>query len=157
MPSPFLLDPTQLDFSAIVADKAEILKCNPQRHEFELLDRVILLDPARGLFAGYHDVRSDAWWARGHIPGRPLFPGVLMIESSAQLASYVWSASARTGGFLGFAAVDEVKYRGPVEPPARFVLIGNVIKMTPKRTVADLQGFVDSKLVFEARVTGIPF
>lgn len=157
MPPAAFLDPASLDFSNIVADREEILRCNPQRHEFALLDAVILFDPVNARFAGYHDLRSDAWWTRGHIPGRPLFPGVLMIEAAAQLASVAWRRFTRNEGtFMGFAAVDQVKYRGPVEPPCRFVIIGSASRVTPRRTVASLQGFVDNRLVFEGSIVGIP-
>jgi 3-hydroxyacyl-[acyl-carrier-protein] dehydratase len=155
MPPPPFLDPATIDVSHIVAGREEIMAFNRQRHEFMLLDAVVLFDAEANLFAGYHDIRSDAWWARGHIPGRPLYPGVLMIESGAQLASYVYQRLTQTGLFLAFAGVDNVKYRGTVEPPARFLLVGRTKMARARRYLCELQGFVNDQMVFEAEITGM--
>jgi 3-hydroxyacyl-[acyl-carrier-protein] dehydratase len=156
MPPPTILDPTQLDFSNVVADRAAIERINPHRHEFALLDAVVLMDLQHNVFAGYHDIRPDAFWIRGHIPGRPLFPGVLMIEAAAQLASFLYHHAYPGMGFLGFTGVDAVKFRGIVEPPCRFVIIGRGKQVRPRRMICDTQGFVGTSLVFEAEITGMP-
>lgn len=156
MPPPLILDPATLDFDHILADRAAIERINPHRHEFALLDAVILCDSQRGLFAGYYDVRPDAWWVRGHIPGRPLLPGVLMIETAAQLASYQYHTHFRdAGGFLGFVGVDAVKFRGSVQPPARFVVVGRALELKRRRMICAVQGFSGTQLVFEGQITGM--
>jgi len=154
-PVPFL-DPAQLDFTQLAADRAEIQRINPHRFEFALLDGVVYLDVERGLYAGYHDVHSEEFWVRGHIPGRPLFPGVLMIETAAQLASYLYHRLFPGAGFLGFTGVDNVKFRGTVAPPCRFVIVGKAIQMKPRRMICASQGFVGSTMVFEGEITGMP-
>lgn len=156
MPPPVLLSPSELDFTHVVADRAAIQRFNQQRHEFALLDGIVLYDVERNLVAGYHDIRSDAWWVRGHIPGRPLFPGVLMIEVAAQLASYVFGRLFGDGRFLGFLGVDGVKFRGAVEPPCRLVMIGTAKLIKPRRLVLATQGFVGDAMVFEGEVAGMP-
>lgn len=155
MPPPVILDPAALNFSQLVADTHEIQRLNRQRHEFAMLDGVVHFDEETRLFAGYHDVRPDAWWVRGHIPGRPLFPGVLMIEVAAQLASFVTHKAMKHDAFIGFAGVDGVKFRGAVEPPCRFVVVGRATELRPRRTVCVTQGFVGSTMVFEASITGM--
>ncbi|MBU0717092.1 MAG: beta-hydroxyacyl-ACP dehydratase [Planctomycetes bacterium] len=144
-----------MDLTNSVADRAEIERVNPHRHEFRLLDGVVLVDLERRLCAGYHDVRPDAFWVRGHIPDRPLFPGVLMIEAAAQLASYFYHRAVPGRGFLGFVAVDRVKFRGTVQPPCRFVIVGHGTEVKPRRLICELQGFIDSTMVFEAEITGM--
>lgn len=156
MPPPVFLDPKTLDFSQVVADREAIMRGNPQRHEFQLLDAVVHCDKEQRLFAGYHDVRPDDWWVRGHVPGRPLFPGVLMIEVAAQLASFIAHFMLGDERFIGFAGVDEVKYRGVVTPPCRFVVIGQGREIKPRRIVCAAQGFVDGTMVFEGVITGMP-
>jgi 3-hydroxyacyl-[acyl-carrier-protein] dehydratase len=155
MPPPIILDPATLDYEHPLADKAEIQRINPHRHEFALLDAIVYCDSEKEVFAGYHDVRADAWWVRGHIPGRPLFPGVLMIETAAQLASFMTHYILGFEGFIGFAGVDNVKFRGAVKPPCRFVIVGRGKNVKRRRTVCECQGFVGDTMVFEAEVTGM--
>ena len=155
MPPPAIIDPSTLDFSQLIADRDEIMRVNPHRHEFMLLDGVVFCDLEQRLFAGFHDVREDAFWVRGHIPGRPLFPGVLMIETAAQLASFMTHYILGFEGFIGFAGVDNVKFRGAVTPPCRFVIVGRGTNVKRRRTVCECQGFVGDTMVFEAEVTGM--
>ncbi|MFN0134600.1 MAG: 3-hydroxyacyl-ACP dehydratase FabZ family protein [Phycisphaerae bacterium] len=156
MPPAAIIDPSSLDCSKIIVDREAIMRTNPQRHEFQLLDAIVHDDRSTSTFAGFHDVKPDAWWCRGHIPGRPLFPGVLMIESAAQLASYFYHQCYPEVGFLGFAGVDAVKFRGAVLPPARFLLVGRGLSVKPRRVIIELQGFVDNQMVFEGVITGMP-
>ena len=131
------------------------MRINPHRHEFALLHGIVHVDMETCTFAGFHDVTEDEYWVRGHIPGRPLFPGVLMIETGAQLASYLTHKVQPGGGFVGFAGVDNVKFRGTVTPPCRFVVIGRGVQVKSRRTVCEVQGFVDDTMVFEAKITGM--
>jgi 3-hydroxyacyl-[acyl-carrier-protein] dehydratase len=156
MPPPPLLDLAELDFEHPLADRAAIERVNPHRHEFALLDGVLLIDIDRKRVAGWHDVRFDAFWVRGHIPGRPLFPGVMMVEATAQLASYVYHHKFPHAGFMGFAAANEIKFRGAVEPPARFVIVGEPRQLKPRRFVCYMQGFVNNVMVYEGVLTGMP-
>lgn len=156
MPPPVILEPSSLDLNRILVTRSEITALNPQRFEFELLDAIVHVDLEGAVFAGYHDIRPDAWWTRGHIPGRPLFPGVLMIEAAAQLASYMHKRVLKTDGFLGFAGVDGVKFRGAVTPPARLLIIAHATSIKPRRTICEAQGFVDGTMVFEGEITGMP-
>lgn len=155
MPPPAILDVRSLDLSAVVADRAAILRSNAQRHEFQLLDALVHCNAETLTFAGYHDLTADAWWTRGHIPGRPLFPGVLMLEVAAQLCSYAFRTLHPQAGFVAFASADGLKFRGTVAPPARFLVIGKGLEMRPRRMVCDTQGFVNGTMVFEARITGM--
>jgi 3-hydroxyacyl-[acyl-carrier-protein] dehydratase len=155
MPPPPILDPSQIDLTRLIAGPEQIEQANPHRHEFRLLDGVVHLDQATAVYAGFHDIRPGAFWVRGHIPGRPLFPGVLMIEAAAQLASYLHYVIFPRTEFLGFIGVDAVKFRGVVQPPCRFVIVGRGKVMKPRRMVCDSQGFVDGKMVFEGEISGM--
>ncbi len=156
MPPPAIIEPQTVDFSKLVADRAAIAASNPQSFEFALLDAVVYIDKSVGVIAGFHDIRADAWWARGHIPGRPLFPGVLMIECAAQLTSFYVHHALDFKGFLGFAGVEETRFRAAVIPPARLLLMGKAIKVSVRRTIMQTQGFVDNEMVFESTILGMP-
>lgn len=156
MPPIAILDPSELDFSKIIINRDQIRERNPQRFEFELIDAVIYLNEETRVFAGYHDLKPDGWWVRGHIPGRPLYPGVLMIETAAQLCGLFAHHSQVVKSFMGFGGVDGVKFRGAVVPPARFVVVGRAQDLRPRRVVCEMQGFVNGTMVFEGTITGMP-
>jgi len=155
MPAKPLFDMSKLDVNTVVLDSDAIDELNPQRFEFKQLDAICYLDLDAGEMAGIRDVRDDEFWVRGHIPGRPLFPGALMIESAAQLVS-VYAKSATPGsGFVGFGGVEKVKFRGAVTPGDRILLIGVMVEMRRRRCVGDVQAYVGGKMVFEGTITGL--
>ncbi len=157
MPPPVILDPLGLQEAKPIVGSDEIRRLNPQRHEFALLDGILVEDLDTPVFAGFHTVMENAWWARGHIPDRPLFPGVLMIEVAAQLVSYATHRlRSDESRFFGFAAVDGVKFRRAVAPPGRFVVVAHSISVKPRRTKSQVQGFMGDVMVFEAAITGMP-
>jgi len=155
MPAKPIYDISKIDQSRIDVPKEQIEQINPHRHEFMLLDGIFFYTLEEKVIAGFRDIRDDAFWVRGHIPGRPLFPGVLMIETAAQLVSYYAQTALPQEGFLGFAGVDNVKFRGSVTPGNRLVMLGYLIDLRPRRCVADTQGWVNGKLVYEGRITGM--
>jgi 3-hydroxyacyl-[acyl-carrier-protein] dehydratase len=156
MPPPLLFDLSGVDLDRIVADKNDIRRVNPQRYEFEQLDGVVYCDLQQRIILGLRDVKPDEWWARGHLPERPLFPGVLMIEAAAQLAGYFTKKLLGDPRFIGFGGVDKVKFREVVVPPARMYILAKAVDLRPRRTICDVQELVNGRLVFEGRVTGVP-
>ncbi len=104
----------------------------------------------------YKDIGHDEFWISGHLPGRPLFPGVLMIEAAAQLASFV-SLRRLKEGFLGFVGVEAVKFRGQVVPGDRLHILAREVKIHRRRSVSEVQGLVNGQLVFEGRIIGMVF
>lgn len=153
--TPFI-DLSTLDLSQVLADKEKIYQRLPHRYEFMQIDAIIYLDKEQRLAVGMREIREDEFWVKGHIPGRPLFPGVLMLESAAQMASYLSQEIRSDDRFLGFGGVDGVKFRGAVAPPTKMYFILKATDIRPRRTICDAQGIVDGKLVFEARITGLP-
>ena len=79
-----------------------------------LIDGIVYATDDLVYTLAYRDVRDDEFWVPGHIPGRPLFPGVLMVEAGAQLASFVCLTQLKTQ-FMGFAGIEAVKFRGQVQ------------------------------------------
>ena len=157
MPPVAIILPSELDLDHVVADLDEIRRCNPQRFEMEQLSAIVLLDPDRQLIAGYKDLAEDEFWCRGHMPGFPLMPGVLLCEVAAQLCSYYCQAVALVpDGFLGFGGMEDVRFRGQVRPGQRLVIVGKALRLHRRQTIFDTQGFVDDAMVFHGRILGVP-
>src|SRR5438034_9862034 len=107
-----------------MADLDAIRRVNPQRFEMEQLTAIVHVDTSRHLIVGYKDVRADEFWVRGHMPGFPLLPGVLMCEAAAQLCGYYISVYApMPSDFIGFGGMESVRFRGQVSPGERLVLV----------------------------------
>jgi len=156
MAPPLLVDLSKLDLERVEIPIEEIRKVNPHRYEMEQLSGVIHLDAAAGQIVAVKEVRPDEFWVRGHIPGRPLLPGVLMVEAAAQMCSFYYKRVQEDPRFLGFGGVDGVKFRGQVVPGDRLLLLGQAVEIRNRRAVFDTQGVVGDRMVFEARITGMP-
>jgi 3-hydroxyacyl-[acyl-carrier-protein] dehydratase len=158
MPAPQpILDPATLDLARIIADREAIRRVNPHRGEMELLTAIVHMDPTNHIIAGFKDVRPDEFWVAGHFPNFPLFPGVLQCEAAAQLTSYYAQANnVCPGSLLGLGGLDDIRFRGPVRPGDRLVMIGKGIRVHRRQTLFDTQGFVNNELVFHCRVMGVP-
>jgi 3-hydroxyacyl-[acyl-carrier-protein] dehydratase len=157
MPPQLHLNPAGLDMGRIVADIEAIRRVNPQRFEMEQLSAIVHLDPEQQVIAGYKDVRGDEFWVRGHMPDYPIMPGVLMCEAAAQLCSYyIVTQGLLQGDFLGFGGMEEVRFRGPVRPGDRLILIAKLARYHRRQTVFNVQGFVGNSMVFHADIIGVP-
>jgi len=158
MPRNLLIDLSRIDLEKCVIDQEGIRQINPQRYEMEHLNGVIWYDPQSMTIVGYKDVRPDEFWVRGHIPGRPLLPGVIMIESAAQLASVGFKvfAPAEDNRFVGFGGVTDVQFRRAVTPPAHMLLLGKCAELRSRRAVFLTQALVGDALVFEGTIIGMP-
>src|SRR4030042_5409742 len=121
MPPPLLFDLSKIDLSAKpVVDREAISRVNPQQFEMQQLDGVLWYDKENMLVLGYKDVTDKEFWVRGHIPGRPLMPGVIMIECAAQLLSFFVKAVMGEVCFIGFGSIDAVMVCSPVATGERF-------------------------------------
>jgi 3-hydroxyacyl-[acyl-carrier-protein] dehydratase len=155
MPPPLLIDLERVNTDQVLYDKAFIYDRMPYRHEFMLLDGVCLAEREEGLAVAFHDCRAEEWWARGHIPGRPIFPGVLQVEASAQLIAFLTRYMDGFDSFLAFGGVEDCRFRDAVIPPERFIMVAKIIEDRPRRIKADVQGIVRGKIVFQARIAGL--
>ncbi len=157
MPPPLHFSPDELRLDRVLADQEAIRKINPQRFEMEQLTAIVHVDPVQGLIAGFRDVGNEEFWVRGHMPGYPLFPGVLQCEAAAQLCAY-YDATQRPlhGDFIGFGGMENVRFRHPVRPGDRLVLIAKSLKSNRRQCVFNVQGFVGRTMVFHADIIGVP-
>jgi 3-hydroxyacyl-[acyl-carrier-protein] dehydratase len=154
MPPQLLFDISTVDLNHVKLDQEAIRKINPQRGAMEHLNGIIRMDVAANEILGFKDVRADEFWVEGHIPGRPLLPGVIMIEAAAQLASLFTHFACGWDGFIGFGGVKEVKFRAPVTPGCRMYLLGKKTWERHHRLGCATQGIVNGNVVFEAEVIG---
>lgn len=157
MPSALLTDISAMDVNNIMLDKEKIRSLIPHRYEMEQIDAVLKFDKDSRLIVGLKNVRSDEFWVRGHIPGRPLLPGVLMIESAAQLASILSRLLGISPGdkFIGFSGIDKVKFRGTVVPGDKLIVLIKCTDLNNRRAIFETQGVTNGKLVFEGTITGM--
>ncbi|OQA02960.1 MAG: 3-hydroxyacyl-(acyl-carrier-protein) dehydratase FabZ [Planctomycetes bacterium ADurb.Bin401] len=155
MPPVELFDLSKIDLNKIVITKEEIQAVNPQRHEMDQLDGIIWYDKEKFLILGYKDVTEKEFWVRGHIPGRPLMPGVIMIEAAAQLSSVFVKHVYQLPGFIGFASIDSAKFRKTVEPGKRLYLLGHITVFKRRLYTCVVQGIVDGTMVFDTVVSGL--
>jgi 3-hydroxyacyl-[acyl-carrier-protein] dehydratase len=97
-------------------DRAEIEAILPHREPFLLIDEVLELEPGRRVVARKR-VRENEWYLAGHFPGRPVMPGVLIVEAMAQTGAVaVLSEEENRGKLALFAGIDGVRFKRVVEP-----------------------------------------
>ncbi len=157
MPQP-LCDYSQFNFDQPMFDLEEVRKVNPQRYEMEQLSGVVHVDTESWLIVGFKDVTHDEFWIRGHMPDYPLMPGIVLCECAAQLAGFLARKYKILGGdYLGFGGMNEVRFRAPVYPGCRLVLVAQLTKLRKNRLAEySFQGFVEGKMVFSGDMIGVP-
>jgi len=106
--------------TALPLDRAAIEAILPHREPFLLIDEVLELEPGERVVA-LKRVRGDEWFFRGHFPGRPVMPGVLIVEAMAQTGAVaVLSEEENRGRIALFAGIDDTRFKRIVEPATSF-------------------------------------
>ncbi|MDB4353263.1 beta-hydroxyacyl-ACP dehydratase [bacterium] len=156
--SKFIIDPALLDFENPIADIESIRALNPQRFEMEQLTAILYEDLDSNCCAALKEITDQEFWVRGHMPGMPLMPGVVMLEAVAQLSSYFTQKHDLLGAeIVGFGGLDDVRFRGVVTPGDKLVLMVKLIKNRRGRMiVASFQGVVGENIVLDGTLRGIP-
>ncbi|MDE3102405.1 MAG: 3-hydroxyacyl-ACP dehydratase FabZ [Chloroflexota bacterium] len=97
-------------------DKRAIEALIPHRDPFLLIDRVVELEPGVRAVAE-HTFTGAEWYLKGHFPGEPIVPGVILVESCAQAATVMAMAMPDLGKGLGlFAGIEEMRFKRMVRP-----------------------------------------
>lgn len=153
---PLILDHSEYDLNNVIADIEEIRKINLQRYEMEQLTAIVFEDHERGICVAYKDLAEDEFWVRGHMPGLPLMPGVIMCEAAAQLSAY-FARKFRVldAELVGFGGLEDVRFRGIVRPGNRFVIMAKKLASRHNMIKCDFQGFVNEELVVSGQLKGI--
>src|SRR5436309_8863714 len=124
---------------------AQALASLPHGAEFRFLDRLVSLDPGKN-GAGEYTVKGNEPFLRGHFPGHPMFPGVLLVEAAAQLACVVAQSDPEIAPLAGLklAALKNVKLTGTAAPGQTIRLnarvtgrLANLIQASAEARVGD--------------------
>jgi 3-hydroxyacyl-[acyl-carrier-protein] dehydratase len=138
-------------------DIKRVMAALPHRYPMLLVDRVESLDPEKGIVA-IKAVTINEPFFQGHFPGRPIMPGVLIVEALAQAAGVLAVEAlglAGSGKLVYFMAIEGAKFRQPVEPG---VLLRLEVEFVQKRaSVCKFAGraTIDGKLAAEANFTAM--
>ena len=136
-------------------EAADIMTILPHRYPFLLIDRVVEIEPGQRVVA-MRNVTANEPQFTGHFPGRPIMPGVLLVESLAQAGAVaVLSFPANRGKLVLFAGIDECRFRRIVVPGDTLRLEITVEKLGRVSGRARAVATVDGELAVEATLSFI--
>jgi 3-hydroxyacyl-[acyl-carrier-protein] dehydratase len=126
----------------------------PHGPEFRFLDRVLSLAPGKS-GAGEYQVRGTEPFLRGHFPGQPLFPGVLLVEAAAQLAGVVAQSDPQIGplGGLKLTGLRAIKLTGSARPGDVIRLEAHIIGRLANLVQASIRASVNGQTVLCGELT----
>jgi 3-hydroxyacyl-[acyl-carrier-protein] dehydratase len=134
-------------------DIKDILRRLPHRYPFLLVDRVLKLEPKVSIEA-LKNVTINEPFFQGHFPGHPVMPGVLIVEAMAQTAGLLAFSSLTNSPsddmIIYFAAIDNCRFKRPVEPGDQITLKAQLI--SHKRMIGKFhcQAYVGDQIACEA-------
>jgi len=154
-PAGLLFDLEAIDLTQRSRDRAHIATRMAHRGDMALLDNILWVSPDFRRSVALKIVRPEEFWVSGHFPGKPMYPGVLMVESAAQLSAYLYNARQEKPLLAAFTRIDNCSFRNSVVPGDELLLLCQEVKWSRRGFVCDVQGVTGGKLAFEARISGI--
>ncbi|MFN0131737.1 MAG: 3-hydroxyacyl-ACP dehydratase FabZ family protein [Phycisphaerales bacterium] len=150
-----VIDLARLDLTKRMYSRDDIAKLNPHRGEMALLDWIIWETPDHRQVVGLKHIRHDEFWVPGHFPAKAMFPGVLMIEAGAQLACFSFNIRQPAPKVIAFLRIEEASFRASVHPGDDLYLLCVEIKYGRRQFHSQIQGMVNDRLAFDARISGM--
>ena len=140
----------------VVMDIMEVQSILPHRYPFLLVDRVVEFQSGHRA-VGLKNVTVNDPYFQGHFPGRPVFPGVLIVEALAQLGGVlaIRSSSMEGSPIVYLTGIDKARFRKPVIPGDQIRLEVEVVKRRPPFWKMQGRAFVGPDLVCEAESTAM--
>jgi 3-hydroxyacyl-[acyl-carrier-protein] dehydratase len=139
-----------------VVEQAEIQALLPHRYPFLLVDRVKDFEPHKRIVATKNVTVNEPFFP-GHFPGRPVMPGVLIVEAMAQAGGVLVFKSGGTVGktVMYLTGIDEARFRKPVVPGDQLRFEIEVLKKRPPFWKMQGKAFVENEVVCEAVMTAM--
>ena len=133
--------------------KEEVKKIIPQREPFLMVDEIESITPGVGAVC-YKNVDENEYYFKGHFPGNPVMPGVLITESLAQAGAVaILSMEENKSKNALFAGIDKMKFKRMVKPGDRLKLEVNIIKQKGPIGIGEALASVDGELVAKGELT----
>ena len=134
-------------------NKEEIKNIIPQREPFLMIDEVEEFVPGESCTA-YKNVSADEYYFKGHFPGNPIMPGVLIVESLAQTGAVaILSMEENKGKNALFGGIDKIRFKKQVVPGDRLKLEVKIIKRKGPIGIGEAIATVDGKVAAKGELT----
>ena len=128
-------------------NREEIMNILPHRDNMLLLDRVELEDDTAH---GYYTIPEDAWFLKGHFPGMPVVPGVILCEILAQSSCVLFDSAMMENKLPMYTGLNNVKFRSPVRPGDVFETRCRIVRSKGPFYFFSGEGTVDGRLCVKA-------